>query len=173
MKKLFAILCLTTNLVTPAAASPSLNDVYGPPDHPPGCRATYCPARPFAWVPPAPPAYFSFGFALPWFPPPVYYAPPPPPVYVPPPPPGPLGWVYGPYTYRDPSGAVWVSVGADGLNVHTAPNGPTVLALANGTPVVPLRHEGNWVEIAAGCALAPTYTYSVTAGGVPLSVCVA
>jgi hypothetical protein len=68
---------------------------------------------------------------------------------------------------------VFVSVGADGLNVRTVPNGPVALALANGTPVVPLQHEGNWMLIAPACVLAPTYTYSVTAGGAPLSVCVA
>jgi hypothetical protein len=68
---------------------------------------------------------------------------------------------------------VLVSVGADGLNVRTAPDGLGFVtgALANGTPVIPLQKQGNWVLVAPGCALAPTYTYSVTAGGVPLSVC--
>jgi hypothetical protein len=91
----------------------------------------------------------------------------------PPPAPSPLGWIYGPYTVcADPPrcNAIAVAVAADGLNVRTAPNGPVIAALANGTPVIPLERQGNWLLVAAGCALAPTWTWSWTAG-VPLSVC--
>lgn len=158
MRKLITALGVAATLATPAVASPSLTDVYGPAQVPPGCRSSgYCPVRPFAWIPPAPPIYV---------PPPVVYAP-----FVAPPP-LPLGWVYGPYTYAS-NGTVWVSVGADGLNVRTGPNGPVALALANGTPIVPTgARQGNWILVAPACALAPTYTFSVTAA-VPLSVCVA
>ena len=83
----------------------------------------------------------------------------------------PLGWIYGPYTYQDPTGVVRVNVGADGLNVRVVPNGPIVASLANGVPVVPLQQDGNWVLVAPGCFLMPTYTWSITGGGVPLSVC--
>ena len=89
-------------------------------------------------------------------------------VYASPPPP--LGWIYGPYTYQDPTGAVRVGVGADGLNVRVVPNGPVTASLATGVPVVPLQQDGNWILVAPGCFLVPTWTWSVTAG-VPLSVC--
>jgi len=123
-----------------------------------------------AW--PVAPTYCQHG----WGPCPVLtYAPPPPLAYAPPPPdapPVPMGWVYGPYTYMGPDGIVRVSVGADGLNVRTMPNGPVLAALANGVPLLPLQQQGNWVLVAPACPLAPpTYTWSVTAGGVPLSVC--
>jgi hypothetical protein len=94
--------------------------------------------------------------------------------YAPPPAPPPLGWLFGRYTVcLDPPGckSVVVSVGVDGLNVRVAPNGPIVLALANGTPVIPLQRAGDWVLVAPACALVPTWTWSITAGGVPLSVC--
>src|SRR5215831_17890175 len=58
------------------------------------------------------------------------------------PPPPPLGWVYGPYTScADPPrcSAIVVNVAADGLNVRTVPNGYPLLALVNGTPVIPLQ----------------------------------
>jgi hypothetical protein len=90
-----------------------------------------------------------------------------------PPAPPPLGWIYGSYTLcADPPrcSAIAVSVEADGLNVRTAPDGPVIAALANGTPVIPLERQGNWLLVAAGCALAPTWTWSWTAG-VPLSIC--
>jgi hypothetical protein len=85
----------------------------------------------------------------------------------------PLGWIYGPYTVcTDPPrcGAIVISVGADGLNVRMAPNGPVVAALANGVPVIPMGRDGDWMLVAPACALAPTWTFSWTAG-VPLSVC--
>jgi hypothetical protein len=87
--------------------------------------------------------------------------------------PPPLGWVYGPYTScADPprcSQGV-VNVQADGLNVRTAPNGPAVMALVNGTPFVPLQREGNWFLIAPVCELTPTWAWSWTAN-VPLNRC--
>jgi len=109
-------------------------------------------------------------------PPPLAYAPVAPPVLEalpPPPPPPPLGWVSGRLTAcADPPAcrAVVISVYADGANVRAVPGGPVVGSLANGVPVVPLRREGEWILVAPGCALGPTYTWSVTAG-VPLSVC--
>ena len=63
-----------------------------------------------------------------------------------------------------------VSVGADGLNVRVSPGGPVSFALANGVPLYPSERVGNWVLVSAACVLAPTWTYSVTAG-VSLSVC--
>jgi len=155
--------------VNPAAAqAPRLVDVYGPASVPPGCRAYGCPPPVFAWWPPFLRAPYAF-----YAPPPVYV---PPPVAEAPPPiaPAPLGWVFGRYTVcTDPPGcrAVVVSVGVDGLNVRAAPDGPVVGALANGVPVVPLDRAGPWVLVAPGCPLVPTWTASVTAGGVPLSVC--
>jgi hypothetical protein len=122
---------------------------------------------------PVPP--LAYAEPLPPPPEPTPLPPPPPAEALPPPPaPAPLGWIYGPYTIcLDPPGCsqVIVSVGADGLNVRTVPNGPVVAALANGTPVIPLQQDGRWVLVAPACALMPTYTFSVTAGGVPLSVC--
>jgi hypothetical protein len=46
-----------------------------------------------------------------------------------------------------------VNVAADGLNVRTVPNGPPLVALVNGTPVIPLQRQGDWLLIAAGCDL--------------------
>jgi hypothetical protein len=63
-----------------------------------------------------------------------------------------------------------VTVAADGLNVRAAPNGPPVMALVNGTPLIPLRSAGDWVLVAAGCSLTPTFLWSWTAG-VPLNRC--
>jgi len=88
-----------------------------------------------------------------------------------PPPPSPMGWVYGPYTSADSSGVVRVAVGADGLNVRSTPDGFPFAALANGVPLIVLQQAGNWILIAPACPLTPTYTWSVTAGGIPLSVC--
>src|SRR6516165_4490290 len=93
------------------------------------------------------------------------------PTYAVPPPSAPIGWVYGPYTAcSDPTGCgtAIVRVGADGLNLRAAPNGPVVGALANGVPLIPLSREGDWLLVAPGCSLAPTFTWSVTSGGVPL-----
>src|SRR5215467_11840086 len=84
----------------------------------------------------------------------------PPPVAAPPvqaapiPPVPPLGWVYGPYTMcgdppRCSTGVV--NVPADGLNVRVAPDGPPVMSLVNGTPLIPLQKEGDWLLVAAGC----------------------
>jgi hypothetical protein len=114
----------------------------------------------------APARALAYGVAPPVDTPPVEYAPSSPS-------PPPLGWIYGPYTVcADPPrcGAIVISVGADGLNVRMAPNGPVVAALANGVPVIPLQRDGNWMLVAPACALAPTWTWSVTSG-VPLSVC--
>jgi len=101
-------------------------------------------------------------------------APPPPPsIRVTPPPPPPLGWVYGPYTMcGDPPRCSTgiVNVPADGLNVRTAPNGYPVMSLVNGTPLIPLQKEGDWLLVAAACDLTPTWAWSWTAG-VPLNRC--
>jgi hypothetical protein len=41
-----------------------------------------------------------------------------------------------------------VSVGADGLNVRTVPNGYPVMALVNGTVFYPLQRQGDWLLVA-------------------------
>jgi hypothetical protein len=90
-----------------------------------------------------------------------------------PPGPPPLGWVYGPYTQcADPPRCSMgmVNVQADGLNVRVAPNGPPVMSLVNGVPLIPLGREGEWLLVAAGCDLTPTFAWSWTAG-VPLNRC--
>jgi hypothetical protein len=90
-----------------------------------------------------------------------------------PPGPPPLGWVYGPYTMcGDPPRCSMgvVNVQADGLNVRVTPNGPPVMSLVNGTPLIPLGREGPWLLVAAGCDLTPTFAWSWTAG-VPLNRC--
>jgi hypothetical protein len=87
--------------------------------------------------------------------------------------PPPIGWVYAPYTQcGDPPRCSMgvVSVAADGLNVRVTPNGPPVMALVNGTPVIPVGREGPWLLVAAGCDLTPTFAWSWTAG-VPLNRC--
>jgi hypothetical protein len=91
--------------------------------------------------------------------------------------PPPIGWVYGPYTRpytecTNPSCSNWgaVYVPAAGLNVRVAPNGPAVMALVNDTPLIPIRQEGPWLLVAAGCDLTPTFAWSWTAG-VPLNRC--
>jgi hypothetical protein len=89
--------------------------------------------------------------------------------------PPPIGWVYGPYTQcaNPPQCSMGVvSVQADGLNVRVAPNGasPAVMALVNGTLFYPVRREGPWLLVAAGCDLTPTFAWSWTAG-VPLNRC--
>jgi len=92
-----------------------------------------------------------------------------PPSPVPPPPP--LGWLYGPYTMcADPPRCSMgvVNVPADGLNVRVAPNGPPVMSLVNGTPLIPLQREGDWLLVAAACDLTPTSVWSWTAN-VPLN----
>ena len=90
-----------------------------------------------------------------------------------PPGPPPLGWVYAPYTQcADPPRCSMgmVNVQADGLNVRVTPNGPPVMSLVNGVPLIPLGREGNWLLVAAGCDLTPTWAWSWTAG-VPLNRC--
>jgi hypothetical protein len=87
--------------------------------------------------------------------------------------PPPIGWVYAPYTQcGDPPRCSMgvVSVAADGLNVRVTPNGPPVMALVNGTPVIPVGRQGPWLLVAAGCDLTPTFAWSWTAG-VPLNRC--
>ena len=85
----------------------------------------------------------------------------------------PLGWVYGPYTMcGDPPRCSMgvVNVQADGLNVRVVPNGPPVMSLVNGVPLIPLQREGGWLLVAAACDLTPTWAWSWTAG-VPLNRC--
>jgi hypothetical protein len=87
--------------------------------------------------------------------------------------PPPLGWVYGPYTIcADPPRCSMgiVNVQADGLNVRATPNGYPVMSLVNGVPLIPLGQEGDWLLVAAGCDLTPTFAWSWTAG-VPLNRC--
>jgi hypothetical protein len=81
----------------------------------------------------------------------------------------PLGWVYGPYTVCGELGCQ-VNVAADGLNVRVAPDGPATMSLVNGTPLIPLRKEGNWLLVAPACDLTPTWAWSWNAG-VPLNRC--
>jgi|SRR5215471_10439617 len=87
--------------------------------------------------------------------------------------PPPIGWVYGPYTQcaNPPQCSMgMVSVDAAGLNVRVVPNGPPIMALVNGTPLYPVRREGAWLLVAAGCDLTPTWAWSWNAG-VPLNRC--
>jgi len=160
--------------------------VPGPNISPNGFRFTFAPRAgylgppaavfPMPWsyqqaaVPLVPPLFTPF---LPPFLPPAL--PPPPPLAYAPAVPIPLGWIWGRYA---PCGnpecdVLVVQVSVDGLNVRATPEGPIVAALANGTPVTPLTKVGPWVLVSAapGCWLTSTFTASVTAGGVPLSVC--
>jgi hypothetical protein len=87
--------------------------------------------------------------------------------------PPPLGWIYGPYTMcgnppRCSMGVV--NVQAHGLNVRVVPNGQPTMALVNGTPLIPLQQQGEWLLVAAGCDLTLTFAWSWTAG-VPLNRC--
>jgi hypothetical protein len=85
----------------------------------------------------------------------------------------PLGWVYGPYTIcGDPPRCSMgvVNVQADGLNVRVAPDGPAIMSLVNGVPLIPLDKQGDWLLVAAACDLTPTFAWSWTAG-VPLNRC--
>ena len=95
--------------------------------------------------------------------------------------PPPIGWVYGnpntvscapgtegPYGI---CGSFVVNVpGAAGLNVRVTPNGPAIMALVNGTPIIPIKSEGKWTLIAPACDLTPTWAWSLNAG-VPLNRC--
>jgi hypothetical protein len=89
--------------------------------------------------------------------------PPPEPLPRPLAPPPSLGWVYGPYLLCTQPGC-FVSVDAAGANVRTAPNGPPILALVNGTPVIVRGRAGNWIAIDPACYLTPTFLWSWTAG---------
>ena len=87
--------------------------------------------------------------------------------------PPPIGWVYGPYTMcgdppRCSTGVV--NVPADGLNIRTVPNGYPVMSLVNGTPLIPLQKQGDWLLVAPACDLTPTWAWSWNAG-VPLNRC--
>ena len=100
-------------------------------------------------------------------------APPPlPSIRVTPPPVPPLGWVYNYYApCADPQcRTVVVNVDAAGLNVRTAPNGYPVMSLVNGTPLIPLDKQGDWLLVAPACDLTPTWAWSWNAG-VPLNRC--
>jgi hypothetical protein len=83
--------------------------------------------------------------------------------------PPPIGWVYGPYTICGELGCR-VNVPADGLNVRLVPNGPPIMSLINGVSLIPVSREGDWLLVAAGCDLTPTFAWSWTAG-VPLNRC--
>ena len=63
-----------------------------------------------------------------------------------------------------------VNVPADGLNVRVVPNGPPVMSLVNGTPLIPLQKQGDWLLVAPSCDLTPTWAWSWNAG-VPLNRC--
>jgi len=87
--------------------------------------------------------------------------------------PPPIGWVYGPYTQcADPPRCSMgvVNVPADGLNVRTVPNGYPVMSLVNGTPLIPLQKQGDWLLVAPACDLTPTWAWSWDAD-VPLNRC--
>ena len=87
--------------------------------------------------------------------------------------PPPIGWVYGPYTQcaNPPQCSMGVvNVQADGLNVRIVPNGPPVMSLVNGTPLIPLQKQGDWLLVAPACDLTPTWAWSWNAG-VPLNRC--
>jgi hypothetical protein len=87
--------------------------------------------------------------------------------------PPPIGWVFGPYTQcaNPPQCSMGVvNVQADGLNVRITPNGPPVMSLVNGTPLIPLQEQGDWLLVAPACDLTPTWAWSWNAG-VPLNRC--
>ena len=89
------------------------------------------------------------------------------------PPPAPLGWVFTRYTVcPEPRvcPVVFVSVDADGLNVRVSPDGPPIMSLVNGTPLLVLDRVGSWTLVASACDLTPTWAWSWTAG-VPLYRC--
>ena len=86
---------------------------------------------------------------------------PPPSIRVTPPPVPPLGWVYNYYApCADPQcRTLVVNVDAAGLNVRTAPNGYPVMSLVNGTPLIPVQKQGDWLLVAPACDLAPTWAW--------------
>ena len=68
--------------------------------------------------------------------------------------PPPIGWVYGPYTQcaNPPQCSMGVvNVDASGLNVRVTPNGPPVMSLVNGVPIIPLQKQGDWLLVAPAC----------------------
>ena len=83
--------------------------------------------------------------------------------------PPPIGWVYAPYTVCGELGCQ-LNVQADGLNVRTVPNGYPVMSLVNGTPLIPLQKQGDWLLVAPACDLTSTWAWSWNAG-VPLNRC--
>lgn len=93
-----------------------------------------------------------------------------PPVAPPVPQPQVLGWIYWPYMHCQTPPTCTIVTDAGGLNVRAAPNGPPVMALANGTPVIPIRpegdanHPGKWVLVAQSCNLVPTWLWSWNTG---------
>lgn len=146
--------------------------IHSWPPHPFRYRSTGAPSYPILDGPASPP------WRAPIVPPPPVIEPPPPalppsPPAVPLPPPRPLGWVYTRYTScPEPHTCpvIYVSVGADGLNVRTVPDGPPILALVNGTPLIVLTRQDRWTLVAPACELAPTGLWSITAN-VPLGGC--
>src|SRR5215831_13793394 len=156
-----ALLCATSvHAQSPNVGPPSAD--YSPAVVPPGYRSGALPD----------PMCAITRTCYPPPPPPMAYAPLPPAVIEAPPPP-PMGWVYTGYTScADPScGTLFVSVPADGLNVRVDPNGPAVMSIVNGTPLVVVQRQGDWTLVAAACNLAPTGLWSWT-HGVALSGCV-
>jgi hypothetical protein len=159
--KLFIPALMLVLLATPAQAQIQ----PGPNISPDGIPFTYSPRFGYLGPPqPMPPTYA---------PPPAYAPSSPPPAIEAPPPPTPLGWVYTRYTVCSEPRAcpvVFVSVDADGLNVRAVPDGPPIMALVNGTPLVVLDRQGHWSLVASACDLTPTWAWSWTAG-VPLNRC--
>jgi hypothetical protein len=93
--------------------------------------------------------------------------------------PPPIGWIYFPNNVSCAPGGLGpygicfgfvVNVQAAGLNVRVTPNGPPIMALVNGTPIIQVDRRGNWALIAAACDLTPTWLWSWTAN-VPLNRC--
>jgi hypothetical protein len=81
--------------------------------------------------------------------------------------PPPLGWVFTQYTScPEPRicPIVYASVPADGLNVRAVPNGPPIVSVVNGTPLLVLQRQGQWTLVAPACDLTPTWAWSWNAG---------
>ena len=82
------------------------------------------------------------------------------------------GWLYAPYTTCVPGQPQCVvRVPAGGVNLRQWQDGPTVIALVNGTPLVPYTGSGAWVFVGVLCPLAITGLWSGTTPGVPLYAC--
>jgi len=144
MKKLL----LASVLAIASSVAHAQVDGRSPEDAPPGTPATqYSPDYP------APEEFSGAGPRVTVVPP--YQGPPP------------IGWVYGPYTScaNPPQCSMGVvNVPADGLNVRVTPNGPPIMSLVNGTPLYPVQRAGDWLLVAVGCDLTPTWAWSWTAG---------